>query len=119
MTLNLVHLVGRVGRDPEIKYFESGKSKCSFSLAVTRNRKTDETDWFELEMWDKTAETASNYVKKGRQIAVIGSLKFDRWNDKTTGEGREKPLILVDRLELLGSKRDDEGGSGGAYDADF
>jgi len=119
MTLNLLHLVGRAGRDPEVKYFESGRVKCSLTLAVDRNRKAGETDWFELEMWDKTAEVATNYIKKGKQIAVIGSLKFDRWNDKTTGEGREKPLILVDRLELLGSKRDDEGGSSGSYDADF
>ncbi|MGQ9865869.1 MAG: single-stranded DNA-binding protein [Pseudanabaenaceae cyanobacterium] len=119
MTLNLVHLVGRAGRDPELKYFESGAVKGSFSLAVDRNRKAGETDWFELELWGKTAETAGNYVRKGKQIAVIGSLKFDHWNDKTTGEERAKPLILVDRLELLGSKRDDEGGSGGAYDADF
>ncbi len=119
MTLNLVHLVGRVGRDPEPKYFESGSVKCSFSLAVDRNRKAGETDWFELELWGKTAETATNYVKKGQQIAVIGSLRFDHWNDKVTGEKREKPLILVDRFEFLSSKRDDEGGSRGSYDVDF
>jgi single-strand DNA-binding protein len=110
MTLNAVYLVGRVGRDPEVKYFDSGKVVCNFSLAVNRLTKNKETDWFDLEVWDKTAEIAANYVRKGSQIGVEGSLRMDTWTDRTTGVGRSRPVIRVNKLDLLGSKRDAEGG---------
>ena len=113
MTLNKVHLVGRAGRDPEVKYFESGKVVCNFAIAVNRNssNRDEPPDWFDLELWDKTAEVAANYVKKGGLVGVTGSLKFDRWNDRSTGEERQKPVIRVDRLELLSSRRDNESSS--------
>lgn len=117
MSLNLVTLVGRAGRDPEVKYFESGSVVCTLTLAVNRRtRKTDEPDWFNLEMWGKTAEVAANYVKKGNLIGVKGSLKFEYWQDRNTGTHRSKPVIRVDELELLGSKRDDEASMGKNYD---
>lgn len=115
MSLNTVNLVGRVGGDPDVKYFESGAVKCSLTLAVRRpSRNTDEPDWFSLEMWDKTAQTAADYVRKGKLIAVSGSLKFDYWQDRNTGVNRSKPVIRVNRLELLGSKQDGES-SGSSY----
>jgi len=107
MSLNVVTLVGRVGSDPDVKYFESGSVKCKLTLAVKRQtRNSDEPDWFTLELWSKTAEVAANYVRKGSQIAVKGSLKFDKWSDRNTGIERSTPIIHVDRLDLLGSKRD-------------
>ncbi|MBD2458513.1 single-stranded DNA-binding protein [Nostoc sp. FACHB-87] len=76
-------------------------------MAVNRRtRNSDEPDWFELELWGKTAEVAGNYVRKGKQIAVKGSLKFDSWNDRQTGVSRSKPVIVVDQLDLLGSKNE-------------
>ncbi|QSJ19716.1 single-stranded DNA-binding protein [Nostoc sp. UHCC 0702] len=117
MSINIVHLIGRVGIDPDIKYFESGTVKCRLTLAVKRkSRNSDEPDWFELELWGKTAEFAGNYVRKGRQVAVKGSLKFDTWSDRQTGTSRSKPLILVDQVDLLDSKRDAEGGGDFAPD---
>ncbi|CEJ42123.1 single-stranded DNA-binding protein [Umezakia ovalisporum] len=107
MSINIVNLVGRVGGDPDIKYFESGKVVCKLTLAVNRRgRKDEKPDWFTLELWDKTAEVAGNYVRKGSLIGVKGSLKFDTWNDRQTGVNRSTPIIRVDQLELLGSKRD-------------
>jgi single-strand DNA-binding protein len=109
MSINVVHLVGRVGGDPDVKYFESGKVKCRLTLAVRkRSRNSDEPDWFTLEMWDKTAQIAADYVRKGAQIGITGSLKFDRWQDRNTGANRSLPIIRVDQLDLLGSKRDNE-----------
>lgn len=109
MSLNTVTLVGRAGRDPEVKYFESGSVVCRFTLAVKRiSRNSEEPDWFEVEIWGKPAETAANYVRKGSQIGVSGSLKFEYWQDRTTGANRSKPVVKVDRLELLGSKRDND-----------
>ncbi len=109
MSLNIVTLVGRVGGDPDVKYFESGKVVCNLTLAINRRgRDNEHTDWFNLELWDKTAEIAANYVRKGSLIGVKGSLKFDYWQDKSTGVSRSKPVIRVEQLDLLGSKKDNE-----------
>lgn len=109
MSINVVHLVGRVGGDPDVKYFESGTVKCNLTLAVNRiSKNSDQPDWFNLEIWGKTAQIAADYVRKGSLIGVTGSLKFDRWQDRNTGANRSKPVIKVDLLDLLGSKRDNE-----------
>jgi single-strand DNA-binding protein len=119
MSLNVVTLVGRAGRDPEVKYFESGSVVCKLTLAVDRRRKnSDEPDWFNLEMWGKTAEVAANYVRKGSLIGVSGALKFDRWQDRSTGAERSSPVVRVDRLELLGSRRDNESGASSNFEDD-
>ncbi len=109
MSINVIHLVGRAGRDPDIKYFEdTGKAKCTLTIAVNRMKKDDGPDWFDLEIWDKTAKIAADYVKKGSLIGITGELKFDYWSDKNTGDPRSKPIIRVTKLDLLGSKRDNE-----------
>ena len=108
MGINSVTLVGRAGRDPEVKYFESGTVVANLTMAVNRRNRNDEPDWFNLEIWGKQAQVAADYVKKGSLIGITGSFKFDSWKDRKTGEDRSKPVVRVDRLELLGSKRDSE-----------
>ncbi|MBD2329278.1 single-stranded DNA-binding protein [Alkalinema sp. FACHB-956] len=123
MSLNVITLVGRVGGDPDVKYFESGSVKCRLTLAVNRNsRNNDQPDWFNLELWGRQAEVAEQYVRKGSLVGIKGSLKFDTWVDRNTGANRSSPVILVDRLELLGSRRDNESSmnsGGGGYEDDF
>jgi single-strand DNA-binding protein len=102
--LNLVTLIGRAGRDPELKYFESGTILCTIPLAVNRIRKAGEEsppDWFDLELWGRTAEICGEYIRKGSQFGITGQLSFSRWVDKTTGERRERALVKVENLELL------------------
>jgi len=120
MSLNVVHLVGRAGANPEIKYFESGTMLCTLPLAVDRRSRNDEKpDWFNLKIWGKTAKVAGDFVHKGKQIAIEGSLTIETWDDASTGAKRSKPVILVNRLQLLGSKRDsDGGGDSGSYSSD-
>ena len=108
MGINSVTLVGRAGRDPEVRYFESGTVVANLTMAVNRRNREDEPDWFNLEIWGKQAQVAADYVKKGSLIGVTGSFKMDTWKDRNTGEDRNKPVVRVDRLELLGSKRDSE-----------
>tara|TARA_B100000700_G_scaffold31_1_gene62 strand:- start:942 stop:1316 length:375 start_codon:yes stop_codon:yes gene_type:complete len=108
MALNSVTLVGRAGRDPEVRYFESGTVVANLTMAVNRRSRDDEPDWFNLEIWGKQAQVAADYVKKGSLIGITGSFKLDSWKDRNTGEDRNKPVVRVDRLELLGSKRDSE-----------
>jgi len=117
MSLNVVTLVGRVGGDPDVKYFESGSVKCSLTLAVNRMTKNaEQPDWFNLELWGKTAEIAATYVRKGSLIGVKGSLRVEHWEDRTTGANRSKPVVRVDKLDLLGSKRDNESSMSQSYD---
>lgn len=109
--MNSVVVVGRVGRDAEIKYFESGKVKANFSVAVNRwdaKTKSETTDWFNVDVWDKQAEFAGEYVKKGTQLAVEGRIAQNKWTDKATGNERENFLVVATGIRLLGSKRDAE-----------
>jgi single-strand DNA-binding protein len=108
--MNSITLIGRAGRDPEVRYFESGTMVANLTLAVSTGRDS-EPEWFNLEVWGKQAQVAGDYVRKGKQIAVIGSIKTEKWTDKTSGEERRKMVVRVDRLELLGSKQDDNSGN--------
>jgi single-strand DNA-binding protein len=111
--VNSVALAGRAGSDPEVRYFESGKVNAKFTLAVNRRSRDDKPDWFPLEIWGNQAQVAADYVRKGSLLGITGSFKLDRWTDRSSGEERTKPVINVDWLKLLGSKRDAEGGAGG------
>lgn len=108
--MNTVVIVGRAGRDAEIKYYESGKSRATFSLAVNRwdNKTSSEvTDWFNIEVWDKQAEFASNYLKKGRLAAIEGRIRTSNWTDQA-GESRQSYIVTATNIKLLGSKKDAE-----------
>jgi single-strand DNA-binding protein len=85
---------------------------ANLTMAVNRRSRDDEPDWFNLEIWGKQAQVAADYVRKGTLLGIIGSFKLDRWTDRASGEERTKPVIRVDRLELLGSKRDAAAGAG-------
>ncbi|WP_036480406.1 single-stranded DNA-binding protein [Myxosarcina sp. GI1] len=117
MGLNVVNLVGRAGAEPEIIHFQSGSMLCKLPLAVDRrSRNNDKPDWFNLEIWGKTAEIAGNYVRKGKLIGIQGSLKIDTWADRNNSSiQRSRPVIRVDRLELLGSKNDSDSGMVSGY----
>lgn len=117
--LNAVTLVGRAGADAEIRYFESGRSKTTFNLAVDRPVKrtegVDTTDWFRIELWGKPAEIAAEYVKKGKLVGIVGRLEIHRWND-ANGQKQEMPVIAANELRLLGSRADNApAGRGGDY----
>ena len=110
MSLNVVNLVGRVGRDPEARYFDSGSVVCKFSLAVNRRGRNDEPDWFNIEMWGRDAQVAIDYVRKGSLIGVSGALKIDSWTDRNNNP-RTTSVIRASRIDLLGSRRDAEAGN--------
>ncbi|MEB3198045.1 MAG: single-stranded DNA-binding protein [Candidatus Sericytochromatia bacterium] len=117
--LNSVVLVGRAGADAEIKYFESGRAKTTFSLAVDRPVKRTEgaetTDWFRIELWDKRAESAAEWVKKGKLLGITGRLENASWTD-AAGQKQQMPVIVANDFRLLGSKSDNAGGGWGSGD---
>lgn len=107
--INTVILVGRVGQQPKITYYESGKIQTIFSLAVNRPKKShdadDITDWFNIEIWGRFAEIANEYIRKGSLIGIEGKIEFKKWRDK---QGYEKDffIIVASNFRLLGSKND-------------
>jgi single-strand DNA-binding protein len=106
--LNVINLVGRLGKNPEVKIFDSGASLAKCTLAVNRNRKDDDPDWFDVNFWGKLAEIVTNYTAKGSLIAVTGEFKLEEWVDSSTGLPRSKPVVNVTNLELLSSKSDNQ-----------
>ena len=104
--INHVVLVGRAGKDAEIRYFESGTVVTRLTLAVNRPMKDAQTDWFDIELWGKPAEIAGEYVKKGSLIGVEGKIRWDSWTSKDTGDLNIKPMVIADNIRLLGSKKD-------------
>jgi len=107
-SLNVCSFTGRAGRDPEVRYFESGSMVANLTLAVEGWKRDSEPLWLPLTIWGKNAQVAADYVRKGSQIAVSGQLQNETWSDKATGEKRSKLILSVSELTLLGSKKDSE-----------
>jgi single-strand DNA-binding protein len=116
-SVNKVILVGNCGRDPEVRYTANGAAICNISLATSRQWKDkttgdrqEETEWHRVVFYDRLAEIAGEYVKKGRSVYVEGRLKTRKWTDK---DGVEKYTteVVADQMQLLGSR--EGGGMGG------
>lgn len=120
--VNKVILIGNLGKDPEIKYFENNIAKATFSLATTEyykdknGQKTEQTEWHNIVMWRGLAENASKLLKKGSQIYLEGKIQTKQWLDK---EGNKKNMteILAENFTLLNNRNDaskniDTSGSG-------
>jgi single-strand DNA-binding protein len=107
---NSVQLIGRLGKDPEVKSFDSGKTKASFSIATSetyknqKGEKVQDTQWHNLVIWGKLADVAGKYLKKGAEIAVEGKL-VHRAYDTAKGEKRYITEITVNDFVMLGSKQ--------------
>lgn len=104
IAFNKVGIAGNVGGDVDSKYFGSGKNNAKFSIAVRRTAK--ESDWFAIECWSETAKVCDQYVAKGSKLGASGHLKIETWTDKNTGQARSKPVIVADRVSLLGKGGD-------------
>lgn len=115
MSINRVVLVGRLTRDPELRTTTTGKSVVTFSIAVDKRMKPTDgsptADFFRVKAWGQTAEFVSNYINKGRLVAVDGRLEQSKWQDKE-GQNREMTEIVADNVQGLDRPRDDQGGGG-------
>ena len=104
-------IVGRLTRDAELKYTNSGQAVCHFSVATSSRRKkgdqwVDESNFWDVDLWGKQGESINQYLTKGKIVAVEGSMRQDRWEQD--GQTRSKTLITANTVQLLGSS----GGSG-------
>ena len=104
---NKVMLLGNITRDIELRYTPSGSAVCDIGLAVNQKKKGgDEVLFINCTAWEKTAELAAEYLEKGRQVLIEGRLKLDTWNDKDTGQKREKISVVVNNMVFVGSKNE-------------
>lgn len=112
--LNRVTLIGRLTRDPELRTTTTGKSVVSFSIAVNKMIKpqdgSPDADFFRVTAWNKTAEYVSNYLGKGRLVAVDGRLTTNKFKD-SNGNDRESVEIVADNVSGLDRPKDEQGSS--------
>src|SRR6187455_3859900 len=123
-SINKVILIGNLGRDPEVRYTPSGSAVYNVTLATSRNwkdknsgDKVEETEWHRVVFYDRLAEIAGEYLKKGRSVYVEGRLKTRKWQDKE-GKDNYTTEVIADQMQLLGSREgggDEGGGGGGGY----
>ena len=118
--INKVILVGNLGNDPEMKYTQGGMAVCSLSLATTSVRKDkdgnqiEKTEWHRVKLFGKLGEIAGEYLRKGRQVYIEGSIRYDKF---TGQDGVEKYFtdIVADEMQMLGGGAEGGGGGGGSY----
>ena len=112
-SVNRVILIGNLGKDPEIRYTQAGEPIANFSLATNEawtdkgGQKQERTEWHRVEIFGKAAQVARDYLSKGRQVYIEGSIRYDEWTDKD-GNKRNMTKIRVSgpgsRMVLLGSR---------------
>ena len=118
-SVNKVIIIGNLGRDPEVRYTPNGSAVCNIGVATTRTwkakesgDKVEETEWHRVVFYDRLAEIAGEYLKKGRPVYVEGRLKTRKWQDKE-GKDTYTTEIIADQMQLLGSREGMGGGAGG------
>ena len=123
-SVNKVILVGNLGRDPEIRTFPSGDQVANVTLATSDRWKDkqsgemrEHTEWHRLVFNGRLADIVGQYLRKGSQIYVEGSIRTRKWQDQATGQDRYATEIRVDQMQMLG-KREGQGGLGGDYGQD-
>ena len=118
-SVNKVILIGNLGRDPEVRYAPSGSAICNVTIATSRNWKNketgerqEETEWHRVVFYDRLAEIAGEYLKKGKSVYIEGRLKTRKWTDK---DGVEKYTteVIAQEMTMLGSREGGGGGMGG------
>jgi single-strand DNA-binding protein len=118
--LNKVFLIGNLTRDPELRVTPKGTAICQFGLAVNRQYKDesgatrDETAFIDIEAWGKQGELCSKYLQKGSLAFIEGRLRFDSWEDKQSGQKRNKLKVVLDNVQFLTRGGGGGGGGGGA-----
>ncbi|HIE72933.1 MAG TPA: single-stranded DNA-binding protein [Flavobacteriales bacterium] len=109
--VNKVILIGNLGKDPEVRYLDSGVAVANFSLATTENYKNKEgervsqTEWHNIVLWRGLAEVAEKWLKKGSSVYIEGKIRNRKWEDKE-GNTRYTTEILGDNMTMLGKKED-------------
>lgn len=117
--VNKVILVGNLGNDPEVRYSQNGGAITTISLATSESWKDkdgnqqERTEWHRVKFFGRLAEIAGEYLKKGRQVYIEGSLRTEKYQDKQTGQDRYSTDIIANEMQMLGGNPGGMGGEGG------
>ena len=120
-SVNKVILVGRLGKDPEIRSTPQGTSVAKFTLATDdrytdrSGEKVERTEWHNITAWGKLAEICGQYLKKGKLVYIEGAIRTESWEDKETKQKRYRTEIVANGMQMLDRKGDEGGGGGGSY----
>lgn len=121
MSYQQVIIVGNLGRDPELRYTQGGQAVCGFTVAVNEswtdrqtNERKEKTTWFRVSVWGQQGETIKQYLAKGRQVMVVGTIEGRAYMDQS-GQPQATLEVRARDVRLLGS-RQDGGQQGGDYD---
>jgi len=116
--VNKVILVGNLGADPEVRYMPSGGAVTNISIATseqwtdkTSGQKQERTEWHRVTLFNRLGEIAGEYLKKGSQVYIEGSIRTDKYQDKNSGEDRYSTQIIANNMQLLGGRQDGSGGN--------
>lgn len=115
--INKVILVGRLGKDPEIRSTPGGQSVAKFTIATDEKftdragEKQERTEWHNIVAWGKLGEICGQYLKKGKLVYIEGSIRTDSWDDKESGQKKYRTEIVARDMKML-DRRGDEGGGG-------
>lgn len=102
-SVNKAIILGRLGKDPELKHTPGGIAVCEFSIATSHKVKTEEiTEWHNVVCFNKQAENCAKYLKKGRECMVEGRIKTTSWDDKATGAKRSKVQVIASVVQWFG-----------------
>ena len=116
--INKVILVGRLGKDPEIRSTPQGTTVAKFTLATDEKyndrdgNRQERTEWHNIAAWGKLGEICGQYLRKGKLVYIEGSIRTESWDDKESGQKKYRTEIVAREMKML-ERRSDEGGSGG------
>ena len=117
--LNKVYLMGRLTRDPELRYTPKGTAVADIAMAINRYRsgadggeRTEETTFVDVTLWGRQAETANQYLAKGREVFIEGRLQLDSWEDKSSGQKRSKLKVVGESMQFVGGPNSGSQGGG-------
>lgn len=103
--MNQICLIGRLVRDPELRFTNNNKPVANFTIAVNRVGQDDKADFINCVVWNNQAENLCKYQEKGSQIAIVGNLRVEQYQDNN-GDNRYKTFVLANSIQYLGGKKD-------------
>ncbi len=118
-SLNKVMLIGRLGKDPEIRYTQSGNAVANFTIATSevwndqQGQRQERTEWHSIVAWNRLADLAQNYLKQGKLVYIEGRLQTRSWDDQQTGQKRYKTEVDARTIQFLDSRTEGSAGNAG------
>ncbi|HYH05965.1 MAG TPA: single-stranded DNA-binding protein [Thermoanaerobaculia bacterium] len=119
--INKVILVGRLGKDPEIRSTPQGSTVAKFTVATDEKftdrsgEKQERTEWHNIAAWGKLGEICGQYLRKGKLVYIEGSIRTESWDDKESGQKKYRTEIVASTMKMLDRRGDEGGGGGGSY----